>query len=249
MSKQTQANNQLYLVAFKRELFPLRVNDLSLMKERGFTTSRISADAFEVLKTVFLKGVNISVLPWPEVYTRLLLRLQEVLPEPMYTFDSNGPIVVIHMDSIEREDRALLGRHLSSLQTYAGRYGFRVRIDDKVREDHILTRLTFAVDSNIIPAFYFGEDHQPPPELELKWNVTPSCRLRFTKKMSSIKQPLFKVALEERGAEVWLESFARAFNFSHIKPEECKKAINFFMDLNSQIEASIRDAEPEAKAQ
>ena len=231
----------LNLVSFKRELFPAQPSDFSLLKERGISVSRIPRDAFLVLQHTFLKGVHVEVTPWVDVFPLLLEQFQLSFDDSVYEFRQEGSHILVHADSVETRHIKFLESQVELLRKYAGRYGFRVRFETKVRKSSVISRLVFAVDPELIPGFYFGSGEDSKSEVDLTFHISASCRVIFIKKLSPIGVPSFNVAFEDKIGDKWHSAFSRGFNFSYLKSEECRKAVDFFAKINSLMTSSKRD--------
>lgn len=232
----------LNLVSFKRELFPAQPSDFALLKESGISVSRIPRDAFLVLQHTFLRGVHIEVTPWVDVYPLLLEQFQLCFDEDVYEFRQQGSHILVHIDSTETEHIKFLESQVELLRKYAGRYGFRVRFEMKVRNSSVIARMIFAVDSELIPGFHFGSGEDSKTETALVFHISPSCRVNFVKKLSPIGIPSFNVTFEDKVGDKWHASFARGFNFSYLNAADCRKAVDFFAKINSLMDPSKRDA-------
>lgn len=231
----------LRLVSFKLELFPLSPDDFNLLKDRGISVSRIPRDAFSALQSTFLKGVKVEVLPWVEVFPMLLDQFQSSFDPNVFEFRQEGTNILVHVDSIDTAHIKFLDSQVEVLRKFAGRYGFRVRFETKVKKAFVLGRIRFAVDPELIPGFYFGSGETTTSATHFAFHLTASCRVTFSKKLSPVGIPAFKVGFEDLRGDTWFESFSRAFHFAYLKTEECEGAVNFFIHLMSQMPPEKRN--------
>lgn len=239
-SKNSGSGGLLRLVSFKRELFPIAPEDFKLLKASGINVTRIPRDAFPILEATFLKGVKVEVLPWGQVYELMMAEFANSFDPDLYSFQSDGNKLMILLDSVDAGHVKFLNARVSTLQHYVGRYGFRIRSESKVRKDHVLTRLVFVTDPNIIPGFYFGSGETDSSETELLFHLSPSCRVKMVKNKSAAGLPSFKAVFEDKHGDLWHETLSRSFGFSYVTADDCKKAIDFFVSILSFIESSAK---------
>lgn len=233
-------NTVLQLVSFRKELFPLSMGDYKLLRERSVTTTRIQKDTLPILQKSLLQGLKVTVFKWVEVYDLLLQQFQDSFDDDgMFSFKAEDNWIMVHMESIDKDDRAYLEYRVKLLQKFGGRYGFKVRHDVKVRKDSILTRLTFSADPELITSSYFGEED--PSSSELVFHLSHACRVKFVKKDGPSGVAGMTVLFEDRTGNEWSQAFARSFFFSYVEAEDCRKAIGYFANLLSMIKPDKRN--------
>lgn len=231
MSNKPETTQELNLVRFRGEYFPLAIRDWQLLNSRSLAVARISESSLQILKKTLLKGVKISFQPWATVYEQLLERFKDSFSAD-FAFDNAENWMLIRSEKNSQADKELSTR-IALLVRYCGRYGFRIAYMTKNRKDYNLTRLMFVPDKEVVPALHFNEGDLVDTPVELKFNLSPSCRVRFTKRKSPSGIPSLNVVFEDRFKDTWSETFSRGFNFSEIKKSDCDAAIGFFVALAS----------------
>lgn len=233
----------LELVKFQGEFFPLSESDYTLLCDHKVSVFRISSSTLEILSKVLLKGVKIEQHKWGTIYPKLLESFKKGLisssAADTHQFQHEKNWIMVQTDTsdpkTEEDNRNVCSRYTNRLSDFMGRYGIRTKVENKLRIDCSLTKLTFTPDENIVPSFYFGckEDHNSP--IDLNFNLSQSARLKFQKRLNLNGEPTLGVSFEDRFGDHYEEAFVRAFPFKSVSVEDCEFAIEFFINLHSRL--------------
>lgn len=232
------------MVKFQGEYFPYSEEDYRFLRERNVSVFRISESTLDILSKVLLKGVKIEKLLWGDVYPDLIESFKSGLSsqfeaDGIYDFKREKNWLMIQTDTSDKENHVeytnTCARFCNQLAEFMGRYGIRAKSEVKVKKGYTLTRILFVPDENIVPSFYFGckEDYNAPMNFE--FNLSPSARLRFSKRLTLNNEPTFAVGFEDKFGDQWQEAFSRGFPFAMMSAKDCEGAINFFIDLHNRL--------------
>lgn len=224
----------LHLVRFRKEYFPVTPSDLALLRKRQVSVARIAESSIVILSKTLLKGVKFKFHTWVELYSSLLDHFKSTFPEG-FDFEASENWILVRAEGDPKETQTVLQNRVALLSKYCGRYGFRIHHMTKDRKTYSLTKILFVPDRNLVPSMYFNTADSLDEPLNLKFHLSPSCRVVFTKKKSPSGIPCLKVVFEDRSGPDFTESFSRAFNFSDVTVEDCNAALNFFAELISRI--------------
>lgn len=239
----TKPTQSVSLVKFQGEYFPYSEVDYRFLRDKGVSVFRISESTLDILSKVLLKGVKIEKHPWGQVYPTLIESFKSGLSsqfdEEVYDFKHEKNWLMIKTDLSDedtKEERVnTCSRFCNQLSEFMGRYGIRSKSEVKNRDGYTLTRIVFDPDENIIPSFYFGcrEDYHAP--MHFDFHLSPSARLRFSKRLNLNNEPTLAVAFEDKFGDHWQEAFSRGFPFNTMKAKDCEAAIAFFVSLHNRL--------------
>ena len=234
----------LSLVKLQGEYFPLAEADYRLLRERNVSVFRITEDTLNILSSALLKGVKIEQHPWGKVYPKLLESFKQSLlskatSDDAFGFKEETKTIIVMTDTSNPKtadsNKNECSQAANQLAEFMGRYGIRTKTDTKQKDGYSLTRLSFSLDENIVPSFYFGckDDYNAP--LFLDFNLSPVAKLKFSKRLSLNGSPTFSVTFEDRFGDHYEESFVRGFPFKDLLVKDCEAAIEFFVNLHSRL--------------
>jgi hypothetical protein len=239
MSAAATKRATITLVSYKGEYFPFKIADLATLKQKYVFVFRIKQSLLDTLRPTLLKGVNIEVIDWQDLYPSVLAAFLSSI-ENTAEYSEVGNKVDMRYASDEESVREINAR-IDKFVNHLGRWGFKVRRENKPEQKsggaRLLTRLTILADENINPSYFFGSTLSADTKPKISAiHLSSSAKLELEVSASTMRAgaTILSIRFCDKVGDDWVPSLQRAFDTSSVKEDDLMNTVKLLLALIPQ---------------